>query len=42
MAPAFVLAAVLIALGPLALWLVVGELKPPDAHASAARRPSDV
>jgi ACS family D-galactonate transporter-like MFS transporter len=41
-APAFVLAAVLIALGPLALWLVVGELKPPDAHASAARRPSDV
>jgi MFS transporter, ACS family, D-galactonate transporter len=41
-APAFVLAAVLIALGPLALWLVVGELKPPDAHASAAHRTSDV
>jgi MFS transporter, ACS family, D-galactonate transporter len=38
-APAFVLAAVLIALGPLALWLVVGELKPPDAHASVAHRP---
>ena len=41
-APAFVLAAVLIALGPLALWLVVGELKPPDATASAADRPSEV
>jgi MFS transporter, ACS family, D-galactonate transporter len=38
-APAFVLAAVLIALGPLALWLVVGELKPPDPHASVAHRP---
>ncbi len=31
-APAFVLAAALIALGPLALWFVVGELKPPHAH----------
>jgi ACS family D-galactonate transporter-like MFS transporter len=31
-APAFVLAATLIALGPLALWLVVGELKAPDPH----------
>jgi MFS family permease len=41
-APAFVLATVLIALGPLALWLIVGELKPPNARASAARRPSDV
>jgi ACS family D-galactonate transporter-like MFS transporter len=31
-APAFILAGALIALGPLALWVVVGELKPPDAH----------
>ena len=41
-APAFVLAAVLIALGPLALWRVVGELKPPDPTASVAHRPSEV
>jgi MFS transporter, ACS family, D-galactonate transporter len=41
-APAFVLAAALIALGPLALWFVVGELKPPDARAPATRRPSNV
>ena len=29
--PPFVLAAALIALGPLALWLVLGEVKPADA-----------
>lgn len=31
-APAFVLAATLIALGPIALWLIVGELKPPHVQ----------
>jgi len=31
-APAFLLAGILIALGPLALWFVVGELKAPDPH----------
>ena len=31
-APAFLLAGILIALGPLALWFVVGELRPPDPH----------
>jgi nitrate/nitrite transporter NarK len=31
-APAFLLAGVLIALGPLSLWFVVGELAPPEPH----------
>ena len=41
-APAFVLAAVLIALGPLALWLIVGDLRPPEPRARAAGHPSNL